>query len=121
MLSLIRERVRAGVDVRVIGRVAKAGSTITWARLAGRRLHVRAMIADGRRAFIGSQSLKGLELDKRREVGLIIRDRAIVRQIETVFAEDWAQSCEGRQREERRRGEARQSFAEVRELVATTT
>jgi len=92
MLSLIRERVRCGVDVRVIGRVAKAGGTIAWARLAGRRLHVRAMIADGRRAFVGSQSLKGLELDKRREVGVVIRERAIVRQLETVFAEDWAQS-----------------------------
>ena len=92
MLALIRDRVRAGVDVRVIGRVARAGETITWAPLRGRRLHVRAMIADGRRAFIGSQSLKALELDKRREVGLIIRERAIVRQMETVFAEDWAQS-----------------------------
>ena len=79
--------------MRVIGRVAKPGATITWAPLAGRRLHARAMIADGRRAFIGSQSLKRLELDKRREVGLIIRDRAIVRQMESVFAEDWARSC----------------------------
>jgi cardiolipin synthase A/B len=93
MLSLIRERVRAGVDVRVIGHVAKAGAAITSAQLNGRRLHTRAMVADGRRAFIGSQSLKGLELDKRREVGLIIRDRAIVRQLESVFAEDWARSC----------------------------
>jgi cardiolipin synthase A/B len=93
MLALIRERVRAGVDVRVIGRVAKPGATITSAPLDGRRLHARAMVADGKRAFIGSQSLKGLELDKRREVGLIIRDRAIVRQMESVFAEDWARSC----------------------------
>jgi phosphatidylserine/phosphatidylglycerophosphate/cardiolipin synthase-like enzyme len=94
MLALLRERARAGVDVRVIGHVARAGAAITWAPLAGRRLHVRAMIADGRRAFIGSQSLKGLELDKRREVGLIIRERAIVRQMESIFAEDWAHSYE---------------------------
>jgi cardiolipin synthase len=93
MLTLVRERVRAGVDVRVIGRVARAGATITWTPLAGRRLHVRAMIADGRRAFIGSQSLKALELDKRREVGLVIRERGIVKQMESVFAEDWAQAC----------------------------
>jgi hypothetical protein len=39
-----------------------------------RRLHVRAMVRDGRRAFIGSQSLRRLELDERREIGLIIRD-----------------------------------------------
>ncbi len=92
MLSLLRERVRAGVDVRVIGHVAKPGATITWAPLNGRRLHARAMIADGRRAFIGSQSLKRIELDKRREVGLVIRDRAIVKQMESMFAEDWARS-----------------------------
>ena len=116
MLSLIRERVRAGVDVRVIGRVAKAGTTITWAPLAGRRLHVRAMIADGRRAFIGSQSLKGLELDKRREVGLIIRERAIVRQMESVFAEDWAQSCKAAD-VKNDKTEKPAIVAEVRELV----
>jgi len=118
MLALIRDRVRAGVDVRVIGRVAKAGTSITWARLAGRRLHLRAMIADGRRAFIGSQSLKGLELDKRREVGLIIRERGIVRQMESVFAEDWAQSCKAAHG---KTGEADTPaiVREVRELAGT--
>jgi phosphatidylserine/phosphatidylglycerophosphate/cardiolipin synthase-like enzyme len=50
------------------------------------------MIADGRRAFVGSQSLKRLELDKRREVGLVIRESKVVRQLEAVFAEDWARS-----------------------------
>ena len=93
MIALLLERVRAGVDVRVLGHVGKAGAKITSARLAGRRLHVRAMIADGRRAFVGSQSLKRLELDKRREVGLIIRDRRIVGQLEAVFAEDWGRSA----------------------------
>jgi cardiolipin synthase A/B len=93
MIALLLERVRAGVDVRVLGHVAKAGAKITSARLAGRRLHVRAMIADGRRAFVGSQSLKRLELDKRREVGLIVRDRRIVGQLEAVFAEDWGRSA----------------------------
>ena len=35
----------------------------------GKRLHVRAIVRDGRRAFVGSQSLRKLELDERREVG----------------------------------------------------
>jgi cardiolipin synthase len=119
MLSLIRERVRAGVDVRVIGRVAKAGTTITWAPLAGRRLHVRAMVADGRRAFIGSQSLRGLELDKRRELGLIVRERAIVRQIESVFAEDWAQACKAAA-VKNDKSESPALVKEVRDLVETS-
>jgi cardiolipin synthase len=92
MIALLLDRVRAGVDVRVLGHVAKAGVKIVSAPLAGRRLHVRAMIADGRRAFVGSQSLKRLELDKRRELGLIIRESKVVRQLEAVFAEDWARS-----------------------------
>jgi hypothetical protein len=33
------------------------------------RLHVRAMARDGDAAFVGSQSLRALELDGRREVG----------------------------------------------------
>jgi hypothetical protein len=40
----------------------------------GKRLHVRAIVRDGRRAFVGSQSLRKVELDERREVGIIIRD-----------------------------------------------
>lgn len=118
MLALIRERVRAGVDVRVIGRVARGGTTITWARLAGRRLHVRAMMADSRRAFIGSQSLKAVELDKRRELGLVIRDRALVTQMESVFAEDWARSAA---KVDRKNGAAEKPaiVPEVRDLVET--
>jgi hypothetical protein len=34
-----------------------------------KRLHVRAIIVDGRRAFLGSQSLRRIELDERRETG----------------------------------------------------
>ena len=52
-------------------------------------LHVRAIVRDGRRAFIGSQSLRKLELDERREVGIIVRDRKVVRKVEKVFNDDW--------------------------------
>ena len=37
--------------------------------LRGLRLHVRAIVRDRKAAFVGSQSLRKLELDKRREVG----------------------------------------------------
>ena len=56
----------------------------------GRRLHVRAIVRDGSRAFIGSQSLRKLELEKRREVGVIVDDAKVVRQMAAVFEEDWA-------------------------------
>jgi phosphatidylserine/phosphatidylglycerophosphate/cardiolipin synthase-like enzyme len=48
------------------------------------------MIRDGRRAFIGSQSLRRLELEKRREIGVIVTDEIVVRQLQEVFESDWA-------------------------------
>ena len=53
------------------------------------RLHVRAIIRDAREAFIGSQSLRRLELDGRREVGIIVKNGAVVRRIQAVFEADW--------------------------------
>jgi len=38
---------------------------------------------------VGSQSLRKLELDQRREVGLITKDRRTVKQMALVFEADW--------------------------------
>jgi len=95
ILRLITERIKAGVDVRVLGRV-EAKWNVTSEKFPGRRLHVRAIIRDGRRAFVGSQSLRRLELDKRREVGVIITDESVVEQMHEVFEKDWAQTESGR-------------------------
>jgi len=90
MLRLLAERVKAGVDVRVLGKVTMRGKGLRSAKPA-LRLHVRAVVRDGREAFIGSQSLRGLELDRRREVGVIIRNQKIAKQIQDVFEADWDQ------------------------------
>jgi phosphatidylserine/phosphatidylglycerophosphate/cardiolipin synthase-like enzyme len=92
MIRLLLERAKAGVDVRILGRLAKKGAVLKAQKLPKRRLHVRAIVRDGRRAFIGSQSLRKLELDSRREVGVIIREPKIVKQICGVFEEDWSQT-----------------------------
>jgi phosphatidylserine/phosphatidylglycerophosphate/cardiolipin synthase-like enzyme len=92
MLALLRDRVRFGVRVRVIGSVGKAGAGIDTVPLAGPRLHVRAMVRDGARVFVGSQSLKRLELDSRRELGIVVHDRAIARRLVEVFERDWKRS-----------------------------
>ena len=75
MLRLITERIKAGVDVKIIGKV-EAKWNITSEKYPGKRLHIRAIIRDGKRAFLGSQSLRRLELEKRREVGVIVTDQA---------------------------------------------
>jgi cardiolipin synthase len=99
MLRLITERAKAGVDVRIIGRLeSKWSDQIKSERYPGRRLHVRAIIRDGKRAFIGSQSLRRLELEKRREIGVIVTDQAVVRQVHDVFENDWAQTPSGKKK-----------------------
>ena len=61
MLRLLVERAKAGVDVRIIGKVSqKQRGQLAAERYPGKRLHVRAIIRDGRRAFLGSQSLRSL-------------------------------------------------------------
>jgi len=91
MLRLIRQRINAGVDVRVIGKV-EAKWKFRGEKFPGRRLHIRAIMRDGRRAFLGSQSLRRLELEKRREIGVIINDKRVVRQMIAVFEQDWEQT-----------------------------
>jgi phosphatidylserine/phosphatidylglycerophosphate/cardiolipin synthase-like enzyme len=92
MMRLLYERAKAGVSVRVIGKVGKRAQGLSVAKFPGKRLHVRAIIRDGRRAFVGSQSLRRLELDERREVGLVIRDVKTIRQMTAIFEADWAQT-----------------------------
>ena len=92
MIRLLTQRSKAGVDVRVIGKVSKRAGDIRVQKLAGGRLHVRAMVRDGEEAFVGSQSLRALELDGRREVGLFSKDSKVVKGMLEVFESDWAKT-----------------------------
>jgi phosphatidylserine/phosphatidylglycerophosphate/cardiolipin synthase-like enzyme len=92
MLRTLSERQKAGVEIKVIGKVDKAMPGIDVRKLQGMRLHVRAIVRDGTTAFVGSQSLRKLELDGRREVGIIVTDARIARKIQGVFETDWEES-----------------------------
>jgi cardiolipin synthase len=87
--KVLAERAKAGVKIRILGCLEKPNPDIKVRALATMRLHVRAIIRDGKTAFIGSQSLRKLELEGRREVGIIIQNGAIVRKMQAVFASDW--------------------------------
>lgn len=54
------------------------------------------MIRDGKRAFVGSQSLRRLELDQRCEIGIIVTDGVVVQRMRGVFEEDWALTHSGK-------------------------
>jgi len=92
VLRVLHQRVKAGVEVRVIGKVEKTLDGIVVRKMPGLRLHVRSMIRDGSSAFVGSQSLRRLELDGRREVGILINDTRVVKQLLEVFEQDWKEA-----------------------------
>ncbi|HEX3702796.1 MAG TPA: phospholipase D-like domain-containing protein [Vicinamibacterales bacterium] len=95
MVRLLLERQKSGVDVRIIGGVDAKGQ-LHCEKYPGKRLHVRAIVRDSKRAFVGSQSLRRLELEERREVGVIVTDDRVVREMQTVFEADWAQTDSGK-------------------------
>ena len=93
MLRILEERVKAGVKVRVIGKMERDLKGVKSVKLPDLRLHVRAMVRDRVDAFVGSQSLRKLELDGRREVGVIVHNRRIARKIQSVFESDWVHAA----------------------------
>ncbi len=92
MQRAIERRALAGVEVRVIGKVEKDLREVQVEKCPGDRLHVRAIVVDGVRAFVGSQSLRRAELERRREIGVVIDDLTTVRQIVATFEADWAET-----------------------------
>jgi phosphatidylserine/phosphatidylglycerophosphate/cardiolipin synthase-like enzyme len=90
MVRLLEGRAAAGVRIRIIGHLTRNISGAAVRRLPQMRVHTRTMVRDGRIAFIGSQSLRAVELDARREVGLILRAPKVVARLHRIFAHDWA-------------------------------
>lgn len=111
MIRLLHQRAKAGVDVRVIGRIGKRGGDLKVQKFPGKRLHVRAMVRDGEVAFVGSQSLRALELDARREVGLLTKDPKVVKRILETFDLDWARTELGLKEEKKASLEAEVAVA----------
>lgn len=90
MIRLLEERTRAGVRIQIIGRVTRMSAKLPVRKSLGFRLHTRTIIRDRSQAFIGSQSLRQVELDARREAGVIVRDSRVVARLVKIFEEDWA-------------------------------
>jgi len=96
MITILNERAKAGVNIRIIGKMTKNPLDLKIDKMPGMRLHLRAVLCDGQEVFIGSQSLRALELDKRREVGVIVSDRTAAKRFREVFEEDWSNTDAGR-------------------------
>jgi len=98
MVRLLEERAAAGVHIRLIGRLTRSIPGVTVCKLGRLRLHTRTMVRDGRLAFVGSQSLRAVELDARREVGLIFREPKLVDRLHQIFTGDWDSAGQAHER-----------------------
>lgn len=90
---------RRGVAVRIVMSKGDERQTETLRALAdegvGVRLvsdiyiHAKLFLADGARAFVGSQNMTATSLDQNREIGIVIDDPAGIARISRAFATDW--------------------------------
>jgi len=90
MAKALAHRAKAGVKIRIIGAMSNKNEHIDVRRLTGLRLHTRTIIRDRREAFVGSQSLRTIELDKRREVGVIVGGTKTLSRLVDTFEADWS-------------------------------
>jgi len=92
MIKTLEERAKSGVSIRIIGGAARALRQADVRKLQRLRLHARVIIRDRKQVFLGSQSLRKLELDERREIGIIFRDMKIANSLIKCFESDWTGS-----------------------------
>ena len=106
MIKILKALAAGGVHVRVLGHLKGPEGDVLVRSLKTLRLHARAIVRDGTRAFVGSQSLRREELDKRREVGLLINNPAVTRSLLKVFDADWEASARDSRKEEKKQEQA---------------
>ncbi|HKS39717.1 MAG TPA: phospholipase D-like domain-containing protein [Blastocatellia bacterium] len=97
VMGLLLRKAANGCDVRLISRDTFYDQVVpnfSVKKLARYKLHAKCIIVDGARFFVGSQNLRAVSLDRRREVGIIVEDDATARRIERVFDEDWVNATE---------------------------
>lgn len=112
MLRILQDRAKAGVEIRIIGKVG-GSFKFDSQKLARHRLHTRTIIRDGRQAFVGSQSLRPAELDSRRELGLIIHDAKAVKKLVDTFEADWVPAESKKQKDIPKESKSPQEAAEA--------
>jgi phosphatidylserine/phosphatidylglycerophosphate/cardiolipin synthase-like enzyme len=70
----VKELTASGVDIRLSSSLY---------------IHAKLIVADGERAFIGSQNLSATSLDQNRELGIIVDDPVNLARLTRTFAIDF--------------------------------
>ena len=61
-------------------------------KLKGLHLHAKMLLADGKRAIVGSMNIAPGSFDSRRELAIEIEDKRLVRRLKKTFEADWDNS-----------------------------
>jgi phospholipase C len=69
--------------------LATAGAEVAVVNSPTLDIHADMLVADGARAFVGSQSLSSAALDAERELGVLVDDASQVVSLETAFGNDF--------------------------------
>jgi phosphatidylserine/phosphatidylglycerophosphate/cardiolipin synthase-like enzyme len=98
--AAVANRIAAGVAVRVMiadaGWVTANADAATYLKNLGvtprwiPHLHTKVVVADGARAYVGSENLSSNSLDHNREVGVVVTDTSSLDPLVTTFEKDWA-------------------------------
>jgi len=92
-IQALADATRRGVRVRIVyaglgNAEGLSGIGAQVARVASPYIHAKAIVADGTTLFVGSENLSATSLDRNREVGLLMRDRVAISDVERVFDQD---------------------------------
>lgn len=61
-------------------------------RMKSPKLHAKLVLVDKKAAFTGSMNIHHRAFDERRELGIVLHDKAIVDQFSAIFTQDWEAS-----------------------------
>jgi phosphatidylserine/phosphatidylglycerophosphate/cardiolipin synthase-like enzyme len=96
----VAARIQAGVQVRAMladaGWITANAEAATYLKNLGvtvkyiPHLHTKVLVADGTRAYMGSENFSYTSLDKNREVGVIVTEPSSIEPLTTTFEKDWA-------------------------------
>jgi phosphatidylserine/phosphatidylglycerophosphate/cardiolipin synthase-like enzyme len=56
------------------------------------KLHAKLLIVDGERALVGSMNIDRSAFDLRRELGVVVHDKSIIKALTRVFERDWKEA-----------------------------
>jgi phosphatidylserine/phosphatidylglycerophosphate/cardiolipin synthase-like enzyme len=70
-----------------VARLMAAGVQVRYSLVL--YMHAKLILADGMRAFVGSENFSATSLDENRELGVIVADPAALATLATTFGSDW--------------------------------